>query len=348
MGRGEWERSFEDGRERARGVLTAAIAAAEDYSDHAVTGTSQRESAGKASPKNEPPSSLPQALLGTIWPLHPVLRIALLSVALLIALTFASLAVMTDAQKERLERWLFQSQPGTSSGFPPATETTLISSSTDQTSSRTTETSVGLDPEPKDPTATPIRTPTSPILWRPGEIIKVQFMDGDPRLINRVKLYIQEWSEHGNVSFAFVRKDADVRVSFKGSSPRAWLGTTSRSAPAGEPTVILAPVNNDSTEQEVRSIVLHEFGHVLGLLPEQENPNAKIQWNAELLSRELDGRQPFQSSPLYEAAEYHAFDPDSIMIEPFPARWADNTLNGERRTTLSESDKVFVRRLYPF
>jgi serralysin len=41
-------------------------------------------------------------------------------------------------------------------------------------------------------------------------------------------------------------------------------------------------INTSSSESEYRRVVLHEFGHALGLVHEHQNPNNNtIQWNKE-------------------------------------------------------------------
>ena len=35
----------------------------------------------------------------------------------------------------------------------------------------------------------------------------------------------------------------------------------------------------DSDDDELRRVVLHEFGHALGLIHEHQNPEGGIEWN---------------------------------------------------------------------
>jgi serralysin len=185
-------------------------------------------------------------------------------------------------------------------------------------------------------------------LWPVGTVLRVKFLDGDPAIIARVRPYIEEWSRYANVRFAFTTSDADVRVSFIGHASSAMLGRHSQLGRSQhEPTVYLGSLNRASSEQEMAAVVLHEFGHVLGLLSEQENPNANIVWNKDLIARDLKGRLPFRKRSLVEFPGYREFDPGSVMMEPFPARWVDYRLSGKRNAALSASDKRFIAILYP-
>jgi len=207
-----------------------------------------------------------------------------------------------------------------------------------------------------------VSIPSIPNLWPNDTTLSVRFLDGDPKLIERVKPYISEWTRHANVKFVFVEADdADVRVSFKprpgfnseGSS-YAFLGTESRGEPPEVPTVILGELSANVTEEDIAAVVLHAFGHVLGLIDEQRNPNAKIAWDAALVIREdsaaINGvptGDPFPKVSSVKYATYRRFDPDSVMMEPFPPRWAFYKFSGKRNSRLSASDKEFIAKLYP-
>jgi hypothetical protein len=116
MDSSEWERSFEAGRERARGILAAAIEAAEDYGDHPASEINSADVRTATQRSGDTPKSLAEAMLHTVWSVHPVGRTILLVIAVSIALLLASYGVMTDKQKERLEGWIFAShQPAAES-----------------------------------------------------------------------------------------------------------------------------------------------------------------------------------------------------------------------------------------
>lgn len=110
-----------------------------------------------------------------------------------------------------------------------------------------------------------------------------------------------------------------------------------------------------SPETELRRVVLHEFGHVLGLIHEHSSPVAKIPWNEKIVLDYYKRTQGWSHSTtkanvlLPEFADaYTEFDPDSIMMYPIPS---DLTIGGFsvpwENSELSDLDKKLIGQLYP-
>ena len=92
--------------------------------------------------------------------------------------------------------------------------------------------------------------------------------------------------------------------------------------PVDQPTINFAWVD--------KATVLHEFGHVLGLIEEHQNPRANLAWNKDLIYRELGGPPNHWSKHQIEAnifwtidaaeiGDYRDFDPKSVMNMIFAA-----------------------------
>ena len=110
---------------------------------------------------------------------------------------------------------------------------------------------------------------------------------------------------------------------------------------------------------EVESVVLHEFGHILGLAHEHNNPDAGIVWNKDKVRRDLTGPPNSWSAETVENLVFKCwerdryplakpFDPHSIMAFPVPADWTENGFSIGRNLTISSGDKEFISRLYPY
>lgn len=111
-----------------------------------------------------------------------------------------------------------------------------------------------------------------------------------------------------------------------------------------------------STDDDARRVVLHEFGHALGLIHEHQNPRHAIQWNRDAVIADLSG-PPNKWSP--EVIERNMFEPysrgevnstqldaSSIMMYPVPSRWTTDGFSAGLNSDLSAADKAFIKNQY--
>ena len=186
-------------------------------------------------------------------------------------------------------------------------------------------------------------------LWRNGTTLRVRFIGGDAAAREAVRAATQDWSRHANLKFRFVEDtDAEIRVAFKRDQGAwAFVGVDALGIPTSEPTM-----NLGFTEQ---GGALRQFGHVLGLILEHQNPNARLPWDREAIYRKM-GKAPnfwdrYTIDNMILQAEridgYRAFDVDSVMMFEFSGdHFTDGVARGGK-TVLSEGDKAYARRLYP-
>ena len=198
------------------------------------------------------------------------------------------------------------------------------------------------------------------INWDNGTVLDVCFMNGTSNLRGAVEHHIKTWEEHANIRFRMsTSPKAPVRVSFDSTGMTApnqfdaLLGRTCLNGNPAMPTVNLGFVPG-TPESEIRRLVLHEFGHVLGLIHEHQSPAGGIQfkpnvyqwfkdnagWDASVVRSQVLTR--FSQSEMLNST---SFDPHSIMCYYFPAEVADpgTFLN----TTLSPTDIRFIGQVYP-
>ena len=112
----------------------------------------------------------------------------------------------------------------------------------------------------------------------------------------------------------------------------------------------------DSDQPTYSSVVLHEFGHMLGMIHEHQSPAGGIRWNRQRViddcwrtqgwDAEQVQRQIFDRYPR-EQTQFTKIDLTSIMMYPFPKEWSLDGTGTPWNTKLSALDIDFMSRQYP-
>lgn len=196
--------------------------------------------------------------------------------------------------------------------------------------------------------------------WSIGQPITVRFLEGDEGLQARVMAVAREWTSLANLTLDFRRRGPTmIRIAFtQGNGSWSYIGRDCLSIPEPRPTMNFGWLTPASPDAELRPVVLHEFGHALGLIHEHQNPKQGIKWNRDAVIHDLSG--PPNNWDLktiennifakYDPADVVAtpVDPTSIMMYPIPAAWTDGTFSAGFNGVLSARDKTFIKTNYPF
>jgi hypothetical protein len=212
------------------------------------------------------------------------------------------------------------------------------------------------------------------LLWDPGQRLLICFESGTRIARQRVVEMASEWTRHANLVFDFGPADdprictgtgnEDIKIDFV--TGRGHWSAIGRESQRKTQSMNLDGLGRDkipenSSDTSTRRIVLHEFGHAIGLHHEHASPKSICEdeidydkaytffelthkWSKEHVDRNLR-RLPhgtFLST---------AYDPYSIMHYQFPRevlkRGADSPCAIVPNHTLSDQDKEMIARLYP-
>jgi hypothetical protein len=192
--------------------------------------------------------------------------------------------------------------------------------------------------------------------WPLGAVITISFLDGDPALYPRIEAVARQWIEPGRANLFFdFRTDTDetdIRISFANSGSWSVLGTTAQRIPKKQATMNFGWLTPQSSDAELERVVLHEFGHALGLVHEHQLLAGGIDWNKPAVYEDLKKWPPhkvdqniFATVDPAEAA-MTTLDPTSIMMYPIKKSWTRNGFSTGLNAKLSPIDIAFIHNVY--
>jgi len=197
--------------------------------------------------------------------------------------------------------------------------------------------------------------------WGKGNVISVSFLDGDATVQQKVQDVAEQWIGPSMANLRFSFQDDNntlIRISFQYSGSWSVIGTECKTiTDPTEPTMNFGWLDSSSSDDEIRRVVLHEFGHALGLIHEHQNPGGVIQWDKDAVRRDLSGPPNNWSDDVIEhnmfepyaksETNFTVIDPTSIMMYPIPVTWTTDGFSAALNEDLSNTDKSFIRQQYP-
>lgn len=193
--------------------------------------------------------------------------------------------------------------------------------------------------------------------WQTGQELRVRFLDGGPGVRRRIQRHAETWLQFANLSFTFGNfGTAEIRISCKGDGYWSYVGTDALRVSPSEPTMVLDGFDEETDESELRSVVLHEFGHAVGCVHEQANPAARIPWNVAKVYEFYRKWQGWDDDTTFanvlrrysgNEVVHGPHDPHSIMQYPVPPELTHGGFSIGWNSELSAGDRAFIAQLYP-
>ena len=221
------------------------------------------------------------------------------------------------------------------------------------------------------------------VVWPNGTTINIVFAKNPIKLDDSNKLYeplytqekakwVQEVVEKYylpliNLKFTWDAvdiKDSDVRISFvteKGAFSQ--LGITAKAIPKDRVTMNLGWLDHtvedtDNTVDLVGTgvVVVHEFGHLLGMIHEHQRGDAPFHWNKDVVYAKMYETQGWDHQTVDDqifnqtnmtSLNASNFDPNSVMEYIFPNNFFTIPPNLTATKYLSNLDINWVNKTYP-
>ncbi|KAJ7907565.1 hypothetical protein B0H13DRAFT_2501759 [Mycena leptocephala] len=197
-------------------------------------------------------------------------------------------------------------------------------------------------------------------LWDSGATVTYSYSGGTANQQAKVDKVVLEWFPYANLTFQRTTVGT-LRISF---DPKlgswSYVGKVNQSVASPAVTMNLGWVaDNTTVSDDDRGVILHEFGHALGLLHEHQSParNGTLNLDEDAVYAYYAATQGWDKATIkaqiidvYNATDvsnYSALDLTSIMMYFMPAAMNEQHKDVPPNYKLSDMDKAYMIINYP-
>jgi hypothetical protein len=195
------------------------------------------------------------------------------------------------------------------------------------------------------------------LMWRRTMPLNVFFYGNvKPATLNKVIAVANEWSRHCGISFHKVSapSDSHIRITFQQGGYSSAVGIEAiQEVYKNKFTMCLQGLDTLNDQKEFRRVVLHEFGHALGLEHELQSPSSAIPWDTAALYKYYYDHYEWQPDSVLKHVllklgdvKYSGFDSTSIMVYAVPDTLTKGNYVIRWPQELSRSDKDSIKTWY--
>ena len=190
--------------------------------------------------------------------------------------------------------------------------------------------------------------------WQNNSTISVSFSNDVHPLMQAATVGVaRTWAKYANIDFSLTFGVGAIRVGTDKPGNYSHVGRHALAVPMDQPTMNLSVLRQNTTLEATRRVILHEFGHALGLGHEHLHSQSRIPWDREKVfaayrkagwSGQKIERALFSEPNVHDAGSY---DRLSIMHYPVDPGLTTGGYSLPASTQLSEGDIALISKLYP-
>lgn len=178
----------------------------------------------------------------------------------------------------------------------------------------------------------------SKVYYQPGDTMTIE-IHGPKHFKNHVKKVLTEKVfPFVNLNFEFVQQDGDCLIDNKWSKGGVCYGGGTKN-----PTLHLSSSDD--------FLIIHEFGHALGLLHEMRNPNVDLTWVVSAIQQKYSKGDINVFTQIINPLDFNKvlalpFDANSVMTYPLPPETNEQNIELKPSQEYTELDKKWLEMTY--